>query len=240
MLNDINIPGVEVIYFKSFQFRTKAWRVQGYNPSRPPAMKSKEYRLNINGFKAWKIGFKNRYQTPVTITLHYTVKGKILSSSYKETYSNLLSNMEAEMVVISGLKTGTARLDRIEVYSGSALLTRVEVNKLMPYWKGNSWLSFVTSSTLGLCFWFWHTQERNFVHNITTHWITWIAIILSLLDVYNITPVIIMLLLVLAAPFVFHDPVQLTTLLVLECSYVWAVWRKRASIKDLLIGAFIP
>jgi hypothetical protein len=56
MLNKLNIPGIDITLFKSYQYRTKAWRVEGYNPSqfsnKGRTKQRKEYRLNINGFKA--------------------------------------------------------------------------------------------------------------------------------------------------------------------------------------------
>lgn len=242
LFDKVNIPEIDITYLKSFQHRTKAWRVEGYNPSKPPVKKRKEYRLNINGFKAWKIGFKNKHHSAVDITLHFRIQGKYVPGyNYKQTCSNLLPDKEAEMVVISGLKTGWVRLDRVEVYSDSNTLSRTEVNAFMPYWKGSSLFSFISSWVLGICFLLWNIyMEPDSTHKHTITWLTYISLSLAILDVYNITPVIIMFLLLVAGPFILHDPVQLTVLMVLGCLYIWATWRKRSSIKDFLIGAFIP
>jgi hypothetical protein len=149
--------------------------------------------------------------------------------------------MEAEIVMVSELKTGQVRLDRIEVYSGADLLSGTEVNTFLPYWKGNSVISFFIACLLGISFLFWDIYKKDLpVHNPVTHWIAFIGCALILLEAYNITPAIIILLLLLIGPFILQDPIQITSLMVLGCFYVWAVLCKRSSIKDFLRGAFIP
>ncbi|MFL5745092.1 MAG: hypothetical protein ACJ751_10530 [Niastella sp.] len=242
LLDKLNVPQIDITYIRSYLHRTKAWRVEGYYPSRPSSKKAKEYRLNINGFKAWKIGFKNKQQTPVDITLHFRIQGKYVPGyDYNQTYSNLLPDMKAEMVVVPGLKMVRVRLDKVEIHTGSNLLSSTEVRTFMPYWNGNFVFSFITACLLGVSFLFCHTYKQGIpVHNSTTNWIAILGFYLAFWEAFNITPVIIMLLALLVGPFFLHDQVQKIALMVLGCFYLWAVWRKRSSIKDFLIGAFIP
>ena len=95
MLDKLDIPGIDTTEFRTFQHRTKAWRVEGYNPSRSSEIakskRSREYRLNVNGFKAWKIRFKNKHLMAVNITLHFRIQGKYVPGyDYTQTCYNLL------------------------------------------------------------------------------------------------------------------------------------------------------
>ena len=241
MMDKLILPDIDIIYFKSFQYRAKAWRVEGYNPSKP-SPKKQECRLNINGFKAWKIGFRNKHQTAINITLHFRIQGMYVPGyDYTKTYNNLLPNEEADIVVVPGLKLASVRLDKVEVFVGTTLLSSTKVGSFMPYTRGRFSFSFLIASFLGLNFLFIASNNMRIPkeHNATTL-VYILTFYLAFWEAFNITPVIIMFLLLFVGPFILHDPVQRISLLVLGCFYLWAVWRKRSSIKDFLIGAFIP
>ena len=242
MIDKLSIPGIDITGFRTYQHRTKAWRVEGYNPSRPSLKKNQEYRLNINGFKAWKIGFKNRHKTAVNIILHFRIQGKYVPGyDYTKTCNNLLPNEEADIVVVPGLKSATVRLDKVVVSAGSTILSNTVVDSFMPFIRGSFDFSFYISCILGVSFLFFFSNNKLIPadHSATTL-VYILAFYLAFWEAFNITPVIIMLLLLLVGPFILHDPVQRTSLMVLGCFYIWAVWRKRSSIMDFLIGAFIP
>jgi len=245
MFDKLNIPGIEITSFRCYQHRTKGWRVEGYNPAKPndpgKIKQSSKYRLNINGFKAWKIGFKNNHQTPVDITLHFRMQGKYVPGyDYTQTCKNLLPGQEAEMKVVPALKMTQVRLDKVEVYAASTLVSSTEVETYMPFWKGNFDFSFILACILGINFLVYSKNAKVPEEHHTTTLIYVLAFCLAFLDAYNLTPVILMFLLVIIAPFFLHNSVQRLDLLVLGCLYLVAVWRKRSSIKDFLIGAFLP
>jgi hypothetical protein len=246
MIDKLNVPGIDITMFRSFQYRTKGWRVEGYNPSQSSkkgrTKPRKEYRLNTNGFKAWKIGFKNRHKVPVDLILYFTMHvkdGQVYD--YRQTSKNLLPDLETEVSVVPGLKTARIRLDTVEVYAGTDLLSRTELNSFMPFRKGSLALSFYLACLIGVSFLYIPSYKMGIpVHKSTNTWVSILCFYLAFWEAFNITPVIIMFLLLLSAPFIFHDPVPTTVLMVLGCFYLWAVWRKRSSIMDFLIGAFIP
>lgn len=246
MLEKLNIPGIEITSFRSFQHRTKAWRVEAYNPAKPNhaafIKQSNKYRLNINGFKAWKIGFKNRLQTPIDITLHFRVQGKYVPGhDYKQTYKNLSPSQKAEMEVVPGVKFGTVRLDKVEVYAGTNLVSSIEVKTFMPFWKGNFGFSALLSGILGINFLIFSFNNSTVPGDYQATTLIYIlAFCFVFLEAYNITAVISMFFLLLFAPLYLYNPVQRVDLFVLGGLYLIAVWRKRSSIKDFFIGAFLP
>jgi len=246
MLSKLNIPGIEITSFRTYQYRTKAWRVVGYSPSRFPdedeTNPSKEYRLNINGFKAWRIGLKNKHQTEVTIIFHFRIQGRYVPGyDYSQTCANLLPNQEEVMVVVPWMKTGSVRVKAIEVYEGSILVSHIELNATMPYHRWSFVYSFLLACTLGVSFLFISFNNKHVpVEHHTTTLVYSLGFFLAFWEVYTITPVIIMILLLILAPFLLNSRFQITLLMFLGCLYLRSVWRKRSSIKDFLIGAFIP
>jgi hypothetical protein len=155
--------------------------------------------------------------------------------------NNLLPDQETEVVVVPGLKSAMVRLDRVEVLADSNLLSNTEVNTFLPFSKGSFAPSFFIACLIGVNFLFISTYKKGIpVHNNITTWVSMLGFYLAFWEAFNITPVIIMILLLLITPFILPDPFPKTALIVLGCFYLWAVWRKRSSIKDFLIGAFIP
>jgi hypothetical protein len=245
IMKDFIIPGIDIISFRTYQFRTKAWRVKGYNSSRNTTnrlgRKRREYRLNINGFKAWKIGFKNRLQVPVDITLHFTMRTKDgFEYDYTEVCKNIQPGKEAEIAIIPGLKTVQVRLDTVEVNAGSNLLSRTEVNSFMPFSEWSFAFSFFIACIIGVSFLFISLYRKEVTEsNDAAKWVSILGFYLAFWEAFNITPVIIMFLLLLSSSFILYNPLHIVGLLVLGCFYLVAVWRKRSSIKDFLIGAFV-
>jgi hypothetical protein len=246
MLNKLNLSGIDVIWFRSYQFRTKTWRVEGYNPSQTieekNAIRSREYRLNMNGFKAWKIGLRNNHQVPVDIKLHFTMHSADgLAVDFTETCIGLLPSKCEEIQVVPVWKTAQVKLDTVEIYADSRLLSISEVNSFIPFPKWSFAISSIIACLLGVSFLFISSKNKLIsVEHIATTLIYIVAFYLAFWETFNITPVIIMFILLVIAPFFLHDPVHISGLIVFGCLYFWAVWCKRSSIKDFLFGAFIP
>jgi hypothetical protein len=244
ILDKLNIPNIQITKFRSYQHRTKEWQDAGYSGKVTDNGKiylNKRYNAIIKGFEAWRIGIRNNHQTTVDIVMHFSVHDKYgLVNSFTETYNNLRPGEPADMVVKLEDKKTRIKMETVEVYAGPQLITSTEVRTFMPprtWSKVHSLLLvlFMGLISLGML----TDQSATMSIKGPAVIIPLFAFFIAMGEAFNITSVICMFFLLLMLPFAGYSLEGLIVLMLMGCTYFWVVWKKRYSLKDFLIGAFI-
>ncbi|MBO9199734.1 MULTISPECIES: hypothetical protein [Niastella] len=241
ILSKLKVPNIEFTRFKSYQHRTKEWSDGGYSGRVADSGRVRLHKrgnVTIKGFPAWRFGFRNMHQSTVDIQMHFSVYDKYgLVESFSETYTNLRPSEPAEIFVVQGKKKTRLKLETVEVYGNSQLLSSTEVGAVLPP------RGFIKTFLLPLIMCFFamgivgspaFPDEKGPAVIITL-----LTFLIAFIELFNITPVFFMFFLMLMVPFSLQDPTEISVLLILGALYLWMVWRKRYSLKDFLIGAFI-
>jgi hypothetical protein len=237
------IPGIEITKFKSYQHRTKEWRGAGYSGSvadNGQVHLHKNYNVYIKGFPAWRIGFKNNCQSTVDILMHFSVHDKYgLQETFTKSYTNLRPGEPAEMFVMQDKKRTQVKLETVEIYTGSQLLSSTEIGAFLPPKTWNLLASFLLVFCMGIYAASIAGNHKEIPdHKAAAVVLSLFAFFISIWELFNITAVMFMFLLLLMVLFSLSDRGEITILLSLGVLYLWSVWKKRYSIKDFLIGAF--
>jgi hypothetical protein len=245
ILDKLNIPNIQITRFRSYQHRTKEWNEAGYSgrvTDNGDIRLQKRYNLTVKGFEAWRIGIKNNHQVTVNIVMHFTVHDKYgLVNSFTETYNNLRPGEPAEMVIKLADKRTRIKMETVGVYAGFQLLSSTEVRTFMPprTWSKVHSLLLILSMVLISLGMLTDQSATTISSNGLPVIIPLFAFFIATGEAFNITSVFCMFFLMLMLPFAGYSTGGLMVLMIMGCTYLWVVWKKRYSLKDFLIGAFI-
>jgi len=243
ILNKLNFPDIEFTKIKAYQHRTKKWQDAGYSSHHAASGRvhlHKNRNVYIKGFPAWRIGFKNKYRFPVDIEMFFSVHDKYgLVETFNKSYNNLRPGEPAEIYVIQDKRKTRIKLEAVEVLTGHQPLYTAAINEFL---LRNTW-GWVKSVFIVLFMGIYTgiiASRHVDVPDIkgAAIFLSVFAFFIAFWELFNITPVMFMILFMVIVPFSLHDPGEIGFLMLLGSLYLWAVWKKRYSIKDFLIGAF--
>lgn len=243
LINLKNIPELEITKFKAYQHRTQEWQEAGTYDIRITkggrVYSQRGYNVIIKSFPAWRIGFRYRSYSTINIVMNFSVYDKYgLVGNPTKTYHNLRPKEPVEIIVVQGKWRTRLKMESVQVYEGDQLVSSTEINSFLPPRSWRLLKSFFIVFLLGLL-----AVSSN--EHATAEYkggelvLSVFAFFISIWELFNITAVILMLILMIFVPFAIDDLGEKSLLLGLGLLYLWAVWNKRYSLKDFLIGAFI-
>lgn len=229
----IRVPGLDLFTVKAYQFRERGdSRHRGYargNSETLPGAVAAIYA--VRKLPAWRIAFTNTGNTTVSVMLNFSIHDKHgKRDDFAKVVRNLNPQEPADMDVTLSRKADKIFLDTVEVFGDDELISRTQVNRFLPRVTRGPKAWMVALALTGLSALFYTNLRPG--NNLVNSMLPVLGLIVTAAGLTGRTPVVFVLLFLIALPFSNHTLQTQAALAGCVVVYLTVVWSRRRSWQD--------